>query len=171
MNCGDYTTKTIKSDFLGASKLIDDMSDNITYYNRFENSEVKQLPRKTVIGLLPNYADTYGYSVREAQAAGYTVISSDIRALPEINNKSIGWILNFPKDEFGIGRLNSGSDRKIFSERLKSQLIKSTQDILASGSEQINTKGNLATEKIRRHYNPCTNAKVLKAIYHEFSTL
>jgi glycosyltransferase involved in cell wall biosynthesis len=171
MNYGDYASKTTKTNFLEASKLIGNMSNNITHYKRLENPKVLQLLKKTDIGLLPTYADTYGYSVLEAQAAGCPVITTDIRALPEINNKSIGWIINVPKDEFGNGKLNSDSDRRIFSERLKSQLIETTQDILEANLEQINTKGNLAIEKIRKHNNPATNARVLKAIYNEFVTL
>lgn len=168
MNYGDYASKTTKTHFLEAGKLIDDLSDNITYYKSLENPEVLELLKKTDVGLLPTYADTYGYSVLEAQATGCPVITTDIRALPEINNKSIGWIINVPKDEFGNGKLNTDSDRKTFSKILKSQLIETVQAILEGGLEGVNAKGNLAIEKIRKHNNPTVNAQVLKPIYNEF---
>lgn len=44
------------------------------------------------IGLLPTFGDTFGFSVLEMQACGCPVITSNNYALPEINNKEIGWI-------------------------------------------------------------------------------
>ncbi len=48
--------------------------------------------RTADIGMLPSYADTYGFSVLEAQA-GNAVITTDIRALPEVNNPAVGWLI------------------------------------------------------------------------------
>lgn len=52
--------------------------------------------KKSDVGLLPTWADTYGYSVLEFQACGCPVISSNTRGLPEINNNEAGWIINMP---------------------------------------------------------------------------
>ncbi|MFW2788163.1 glycosyltransferase, partial [Acinetobacter baumannii] len=53
------------------------------------------------IGLLPTWADTFGYSVLEFQACGCPVISTDVRALSEINNNDIGWLINVDKNKYG----------------------------------------------------------------------
>ncbi|WP_241627814.1 glycosyltransferase, partial [Rosenbergiella epipactidis] len=51
---------------------------------------------KSHIGLLPTWADTYGYSLLEFMAAGCPVISTNVRALTEINSSDRGYIINLP---------------------------------------------------------------------------
>ena len=58
----------------------------IFYHKILFNSEVMNILKNTHVGLLPTYADTYGYSVLEAQSFGCPVITTNIRAMPEINN-------------------------------------------------------------------------------------
>ena len=41
------------------------------------------------VGLLPTWAESYGYSVLEMQACGLPVVTTNIRALPETN--VCGW--------------------------------------------------------------------------------
>ena len=62
----------------------------ISYVPKLTNNETLELMKKSHIGLLPTYADTYGYSVLEFQAAGCPVITTNVRALPEINNNNLG---------------------------------------------------------------------------------
>ncbi len=61
------------------------------------NQQVLELLKTCDVGLLPTYADTYGFSALEAQSAACPVISTDVRALPEINNTEVGWLINVPK--------------------------------------------------------------------------
>lgn len=52
------------------------------------------------VGLLQTWSDTYGYSVLEFQACACSVITTDLRALPEINNNEVGWLIELPKNIF-----------------------------------------------------------------------
>jgi len=81
--------------------LILDNLDRITYYEYLPNNEILELMKyKIQVGMLPTRGDTYGYSVLEFQASGCPVISTDVRALLEINNEDCGWIINVPKNKF-----------------------------------------------------------------------
>src|SRR5690606_873447 len=96
MNFGDYATHTNESHFELAQTIIDQFPNNIKHYKHLKNEEVLDLFKKTHVGLLPTWADSFGYSVLEAQACGCPVITTDIRALPEINNNDIGWLIKVP---------------------------------------------------------------------------
>ena len=88
---GDYASKTTIEDYKSAKKIINELSGNISYHKILPNSEVMNILKNTHVGLLPTYADTYGYSVLEAQSFGCPVITTNIRAMPEINNwKKVG---------------------------------------------------------------------------------
>lgn len=91
---GDYATHTTEADQKEAKKIIAKYPDNITHYQSLPNEKVLELYKASHVGLLPTWADTYGYSVLEAQAAGCPCITTNIRALPEINNDEIGWMIN-----------------------------------------------------------------------------
>lgn len=82
-------------------KIIKENPDWIEFYSGLPNSEVLRLMKGAHVGLLPSYADTFGYSVLEFQAAGCPVISTDVRALPEINNNEIGWLISVSKNRYG----------------------------------------------------------------------
>ena len=129
MNYGDYATQTTKQDMLMAMRIINKYPDNITHYSSLPNSEVIELFKRSHIGLLPTWADTYGYSVLEAQACGCPVISTNIRTLPEINNNKIGWLIDVPKDKFGNGIINTEDERMNFSKLLTDSLYNIVKEI------------------------------------------
>ncbi|MFH4294310.1 glycosyltransferase, partial [Acinetobacter baumannii] len=74
---------------------------NIKIYSNVDNNKVIEMIREHHIGLFPTWADTFGYSVLEFQACGCPVISTDVRALSEINNNDIGWLINVDKNKYG----------------------------------------------------------------------
>jgi glycosyltransferase involved in cell wall biosynthesis len=168
MAYGDYASKTTKSDFLNAKQLIEKMNGHISYYYSLPNTEVLKILMGSDVGLLPTYADTYGYSVLEAQAAGCPVITTNVRALPEINNHRIGWVLDVPKDEFGNAVLTTESDRNTFSNILSEQLYQTVHTILEGNEADLIKKGNEAIGKIRQENNPSNNARILKGLYSQF---
>ena len=93
----DYAAKETQEDLDWASNFIQEHSDWIEYYPSLSQAEVLNLMKTCDIGLLPTYADSYGFSVLEAQACGLPVISTDVRALPEINNTDCGWLIRVQK--------------------------------------------------------------------------
>src|SRR5262249_18051285 len=88
-----------------AKSIISLHPDCILHCSGLPNSEVIKLLKQTHVGLLPTWAETYGYFVLEAQACGCPVISTDIRALPEINNAECGWLIKVPKYDLGFAAI------------------------------------------------------------------
>ncbi len=111
-----------KKDEQEAKYLIKKYNGNwLKYYESLRNEQVLDLMKRSHIGLLPTYSDTFGYSVLEFQAAGCPVISSDIRALPEINNNKCGWLMNIGEKtkhgeikNLGFVLKNQEMERKMF---------------------------------------------------------
>lgn len=119
-----YASNTSKSDVKSTELIIERNKEWIDYYYYLPNPEVLQLMRASHIGLLPTYADSYGYSVLEFQAAGCPVISTNVRALPEINNNKIGWMIQVQKHPSGEGLYATRQEREDLSKRIKVGLKK-----------------------------------------------
>lgn len=71
----------------------------ITYLQNIPNEQVLEILKKAQVGFLPTIQDTFGYSVLEMQASGCPVVTTDIRALSEINNDDMGWIISIKKHD------------------------------------------------------------------------
>lgn len=117
------------------------------------------------VGLLPTWADTYGLSVLEAQAAGCPVITTDVRALPEINNNRVGWLIRVPKDALGEAVYTTAEDREVLSQVIEAGLENIIRSIAADPS-MIAVKGQAALERIRAEHDPQAYADKLRQIYH-----
>lgn len=86
------------------------------------------LLQKSHVGLLPSWSDTYGYSVLEMQAAGVPVITTNIRALPEINSEEVGWMINLPLSNTGEAEY-VGVEARSF---IRKKLINDLENIIES---------------------------------------
>jgi glycosyltransferase involved in cell wall biosynthesis len=166
MNFGDYATRTTKSDQDHAIEIIENNIENISLFRRLSNTDVITLFKKSHIGLLPTYADTYGYSVLEAQACGCPVISTNIRAMPEINNDECGWIIKVPKNNLGFGILDTIEERIIFSTIIEEEIYRILKNILKN-PKQINGKSSAAIERIKNEHCLNKHSQKLKEIYKE----
>ena len=107
------------------------------------------------VGLLPTWHDTYGYSVLEFQASGCPVISTDIRALPEINNDTCGWVIPIgEKFDARISPLKSKQQREAFSKDLSNGLVKLFDEILRSPRIMLQEKASESLTRIRAEHDP-----------------
>ena len=152
MDFGDYATKTTESDLELAQKIIAKFPNNIKQYKRLKNDDVLELFKKSHVGLLPTWADSFGYSTLEAQACGCPVITTDIRALPEINNNEIGWVIKVPKNSNKDGILETESDRNEFSNIIVNELKNIIIEIL-SDKKQIEVKGLKVIQNIIQNHS------------------
>lgn len=166
MDYGDYASSATKDDLQKAWALINKLKNHIEYHGHLPNDKVLQLLLRSHIGLLPTYDDIYGYSVLEAQAAGCPVISTDVCALPEINNDDIGWVIPVPKDEFGIAFRHTEAERRSLSEIMIEGLYHTVKGICAD-PDIIRQKGSRALERIKRDCLPVDRARRLEVIYTE----
>ena len=164
MKYSDYATKSTKEDCDIAIHLIKKNCKQIHHYKLFSKDEVLNVFKKSHVGMLPTFADSYGYSVLESQANGCPVISTDIRALCEINNKEIGWIINVPKDCYKNAEIHSKEKRTSYSKIIEKNLYEIIIKILAN-PESIIKKGSLCIEKIAMFHHPQIIANKLEEIY------
>lgn len=162
----------LQEDYTGADnvakrdivKIIESNKDWIFYFDRLDNKSVLELMKKSHIGLLPTYHDTYGYSVLEFQAAGCPVISTDVRALPEINDNDKGWLISVPKQSSGDTICRTSEGRKGLSGAIRTGLRDVVIDIYANRSIIIE-KSNKVIQYIKKNHCPIEHANKLREIY------
>ena len=165
LSIDNYATKENKEYVNRAQKIIYENSDWIDHYNYLSNQDVIKLMKSVHIGLLPTYADTYGYSVLEFQASGCPVITTNIRALPEINNNETGWLIEIPKNRLGEAIYTSKEDRAKISSIISSELKHIIIEIMENRSVIIH-KGNAALRQIKNQHSPEDYAIKIESIYN-----
>lgn len=159
----DYFTGAPKSDKEECLCLIAENSW-IEHFESLANEEVLKKCKEADIGIFPSYGDTYGYACLEMQAAGVPVITSNIRAFPEINNDECGWMCNLPVNELGFCRKDLGMD--LLRETLKDELDRCLKDIFGN-LETLREKRLRSIEKIRKMHDPEQYAQALMQIYQK----
>lgn len=144
--------------------LIEKNKDWIEYYDRLPNTEVLEKMKKAHVCLLPTWMDTFAYSVLEAQACGTPVISTSLRALTEINNENVGWLIDVP-----VNRLNNPlhltkKQQDIFSEKLLNGLYNKVEYVLKH-HEEIKDKAMKCLVKIKDYHSPQKYEEKLRMVY------
>ena len=159
-----YAAKETEADVAWAKAKIAENADWIEYYSALPNADTLALMRTADVGMLPSYADTYGFSVLEAQASGLPVITTDIRALPEVNNPTVGWLIKVPKNALGEALYATVEEREVLSQSIRAGLEQSVRHIAADPG-QIVVKGAAALDRIRKEHDPAAYADALRQIY------
>ncbi|MBS6509125.1 MAG: glycosyltransferase [Paraclostridium bifermentans] len=147
-------------------KLIISQNSKITHYNNLSNREVINLMKKSDVGLLPTWADTYGYSVLEFQSCGCPVISSNARALTEINNNEVGWIIDMPLTK--LKEINFLDSKNI--NYIRSKFISELERLFIEIIENpciIEIKSELSIRRIDNMHNPQKYDELISEIYRE----
>jgi glycosyltransferase involved in cell wall biosynthesis len=161
MEKNGYATE---NEYNATMELIRKHPNHIFKYEYLSNEEVLALCSKCHIGLMPTYADTFGYSVLEAQSAGCPVITTNVRALPEINSNDCGWIIPVPKNELGHADINTQAEREKFSTILRNGLENVILDIV-NNPTQISSKGLNCIKRIKEKHDPDKAAIRVEEIY------
>ena len=159
-----YAAQETEEDVTWARKIISTKPKWLEYYEELPNATVLELLKNADVGLLPTWADTYGLSVLEAQASGCPVITTDVRALPEINNNRVGWLIRVPKDELGEAIYTTAENRLELSQTIEVGLESIIRSIVADPGV-IAQKGQAALERIRAEHDPQVYAEELRQIY------
>lgn len=134
------------------------------HFSNLPNSQVLDLLRQSHAGLLPTWQDTYGFSVLEMQACGCPVITTNVRALPEINPERAGWLLKCPLNAMHELDVDSAETKTALRKRIVSQLKAQIIDIMQN-REQLHTRSAASLERIQQEHDPVTFNQVLKNIY------
>lgn len=155
----DYFTKTSYEEMVKYRKQILE-KQWIHFYESLPNEMVLEKCKEAMVGLLPSFGDTYGYVVLEMQAAGCPVVTTNIRAFPEINPEECGWTCQLPTDELGFCE---AEDLEELSGQLKEELRRCFQEIFEH-PETIYEKGRKSLERIRNMHDPQKYQKELRKI-------
>jgi glycosyltransferase involved in cell wall biosynthesis len=165
LNIDNYATKETLADVEQVKHSLQ-QSDWIHYFPQLPNHEVIELMKKAHIGLLPTYADTYGYSVLEFQAAGCPVITTNVRALTEINNNHVGWTIEVPKNSLGEAIYTTKEDRDTISKLIREGIERAVHEIFAN-RQIILEKSHNSISRIIEHHSIDRYAAKLRNIYLE----
>lgn len=165
LEINNYATKEKYKDVRAAKAIINSNPDWISYFGYLPNHEVIGLMKGAHVGLLPTYADSYGFSVLEFQAAGCPVVSTDVRALPEINNNKVGWVINIPKNRLGEALYTTKESRAEISEAIKTGLSQAIEEIIEN-RQIIPRKADAALSQIGDCHSPEAFSRKLGEIYN-----
>jgi glycosyltransferase involved in cell wall biosynthesis len=154
---------------LEAQQLIEKHNGSwLSYHEELENSAVLDLMKSAHIGLLPTYSETFGFSVLEFQACGCPVISTDVRALPEINNNEIGWIISTGKK---TPHREIESIQDTIRDRLIGNTLKSIVINIFKNRHEINNKAEGALQQISNQHSPVKFRESLASIYRTSTSI
>ncbi|MDF2783520.1 MAG: glycosyl transferase [Pantoea eucrina] len=135
-----------------------------THHTGLPNDAVMQLLRNTHVGLLPTWQDTYGFSVLEMQACGCPVITTNVRALPEINPAQSGWLINCPLNDMFELNVDTLAEKMALRILIVSQLKAHIKAILEDRM-RVADYSAAAVNRIRQHHDPDKFNRALSAIY------
>ncbi|MGE9550248.1 glycosyltransferase family 4 protein [Erwinia amylovora] len=130
------------------------------------NEQVLSLLQHADVGLLPTWAETYGFSVLEMQSCGCPVITTNVRALPEINPQEAGWQVTHELNDDWEYSVSSAQDRDQLRQQTVKQLKALILDIVAR-PEQIIIKANAAIERIRAEHDVEAYQAKLRTLYSQ----
>lgn len=164
MEYGDYASHATKEEMQQYKELLQ-KEEWITFYESLPNDEVLELCKKAHIGLLPTFADTYGYSVLEMQACGCAMITTDIRSLPEINNEDCGWICHLPQNEAKEALYGTEKERIELKKNLKDALMIQLKVVLEEADQGLLNKAINSWERVRLQHDPDRYSEKLKNIW------
>lgn len=134
----------------------------LTHYDSLDNDKVIQLMKIANVGLLPTYSDIFGYSVLEFQACGCPVITTDVRALTEINPPECGWV-------FSIGKKTKHKEIQnmkevMVTQELENKLEECIKNILDKGCVEDSMIQN-CLQRVIRYHSPNEHKKQLTDLY------
>ncbi len=118
-----------------------------------ERAMLLQLMRDADLGVVLTCEDRYAFAALELQAAGCPVISTDVHALPEINDERRGWLINLPKGPLGEARRASALERQQLARAIHEGLAASLQQILANPC-LVRVRGERALQLIDTDHDP-----------------
>ena len=149
-----------------ALRRLADGRDWIRHDRRVPNDRVLAMMRESHVGLLPTRQDTYGYSVLEMQAAGLPVVTSNVRALPEINSNEVGWMFDVEKNEDGNFPETTPEGVERLSAQIEAGLERCVRDVCEHRAV-LRERALRAYDRVRAQHDPDAYARRLGKVYDE----
>lgn len=139
------------------------------HHTSLNNDAVLALTKTSDVGLLPTWQETYGFSVLEMQACGCPVITTNVRALPEINPENAGWLIRCPLNPMSELTVASVSDKTLLRSAIVSQLKTYILQII-SDRKIVSERAKNSLARICLEHDPMLFRKRLNRIYMGFET-
>lgn len=136
----------------------------IEFYENVPNEQVLQFCKKAHVGLLPTYRDSFGYSVIEMQSCGCTMLTTDIFALPELNDPSVGYVCRIRDAVDAL--TDAPEDVQSLRPLLQAQLHEQLDRIIAE-RELLCEKAQRSLQRVAERYDPDCHAETLWNLYQE----
>ncbi len=160
----DFATHAGLQELHHAQKLLAAHQDWIKHFPQLPHDEVIAWMKRSHVGLLPTYADSYGYSVLEFMAAGCPVVTTNVQALADINAPDRGWSIPVPRDALGVGTYHTAEGREAMSQAIRNGLASVLEKILTTPDE-IARKGQAALTYIQTEHSPTGHTNALRRLY------
>jgi glycosyltransferase involved in cell wall biosynthesis len=157
-----FVTRTTDTDKAMWKRKISE-SKFCTYFESKPNTEVMELMKNHHLIAVPSLQETFGYVVLEAQACGTPVLTTSIRAFPEINSKNCGFVVDIPQDAKGVADINKVGYEgiaEILTEGIFQQLSSALQNL-----HVFEQKGENALQRIKDFHSPTAYAQRLFEVY------
>ncbi|MBJ6724268.1 glycosyltransferase family 4 protein [Geomesophilobacter sediminis] len=165
LDAGNYANLVSRAEIAAVQKTIDE-APWIEYHRELPNQDVIDLMLQSHVGILPSWAETFGYSVLEFQATGCPVITTDVRAFPEINSNEVGYLIEVPKNDHGEGLYMTKPQRDVMARIIQQGIETAVGKIFLDRSE-VASKGERAIARVRKWHDPAAYAETMRGIYHE----
>lgn len=148
-------------------QILNKWSANISVHRLIDNQRVINLFKQSNVAILPSFGETYGYAVIEAQACGCPVITTNSWAFPEINNNSIGWLLELPTviENGGLKAKIRNIEEVSEYRKLMIEAIEFTIKEVIDNINLAADKGVQARNRVKLMHDPVKHSNSLKAIY------
>ncbi|WP_338064367.1 glycosyltransferase family 4 protein [Pantoea rodasii] len=140
------------------------ISPHIQHFTSMPNPQVLTLLQRSHVGLLPSWQDTYGFSVLEMQASGCPVITTNIRALPEINPEGAGWLIHQPLNDEHEYVIDSQESKMQIRRQIVQQLKAHITDILRNPGV-ITQYSAQSLKRIAEQHDPVKFSEQLARFY------
>lgn len=166
VNYAFHDFQDTKEDQEKIKRIIEESKDWLYLHKPMPYAACIDMMKSCHVGLLTTWADTLGFSSLDMQAAGLPIITTNVRAQPEINPH--GWMVNLPvnyANEVGLkSREQKEEVRKLFID----QLVDIFNEIL-DNKEEIVKRSELSFNHIIQNHSLENYSKKLSNIYKTFS--
>lgn len=166
MNAGDYASRAGEAEIRQAEEIMGRHPERVERLGSVAPERVREVLRGCHLLCLPTWGDTYGYSVLEGQASGCAAVTTNLRALPEINHDGCGWVIEVPRLVHGDGDLDSAAKRARFRTLLVEGLVRVLREA-HDDRNQLRHKAEASLARIRTQHDPAAHAARLLEIYEK----
>lgn len=150
----------------GILHLVEEAKDYIHLYPHLPFEEVKKIMSSCDVGLLPTWAESYGYSVLEMQACGLPVVTTNIRALPETN--VCGWKVKLTpgKPNFETIDIKNIEHKKMLRQQMVNDLY-DIFDYILDNREEVLERGQRSYNFIADVHSPVKYTETIGNVYRK----